>query len=115
MGDRNLQVAAPRKNQLQRIALTTTGANTALDARVLGIGWVRVKVVTCNVQLYFTDASGDAVVLDAATGDTCGYPLLAGQWEDFYLTGKEQFVAWDADGTGALYIVRAGVERTGKR
>lgn len=111
---RDLEVCAPQKNQIQRIDVTTTAANTALIAGVKGIGWIRVKAVTANVQLYFSTSGSDAVALDAASGDTCGWPLLAGQSEDYYIT-NESNVAWDADATGQLYICRAGINRTGQR
>lgn len=109
-----LQVSPPKKSRIQRITVSTAGAATALDVGVKGVGWVRVKAVTANVQLYFGTSGSDSVVLDAATGDTCGWPLLAGQTEDYYLT-KETHLVWDADGAGALYVARAGIERTGQR
>ncbi len=114
MGDRNLQVAPPRKGQIQRITVSTTGANTALDPAVLGVGWVRVKAITANVQFYFSKLDTDVVTLNAATGNECGYSLLAGQSEDYYLTNETRFV-WDADAAGTIEIFRSGVERAGKR
>ena len=110
----DLLVAPPRKNRIQQITVSTTGAATALIAGVLGLGWVRVKAVTANVQLYFSTSGSDSVLLNAASGDTCGWPLLAGQTEDYFLTNETHLV-WDADGAGSLYVVRAGQERTNFR
>lgn len=114
MDSHAIQVAPPRKGQVQRITISTTGATTALDAAVLGIGWVRVRARGANVQFFFTTASGDSVTLDAATGANCGWSLQNGQAEDYYLT-NEAYIAWDADAGGFIDIMRAGRERTGKR
>jgi hypothetical protein len=103
----------PRKNFTQRIAVTTTGAATALEANIVGAGKVRVKAVGAEVQFYFGGGS-DSVVQDATgAGDTVGYTLLAGESEDFYI-GSQTHIVWDASGAGFIVLLRAGKERTGR-
>lgn len=113
MGDRNFIVRAPHSLKIQRITVSSTGATTALLTTLAGLGWVRVKAITANVQFFFTTDSGASVVLDAADGATCGWTLLAGQSEDYELT-NETHIAWDADGTGQIMLCRAGGERGGR-
>lgn len=109
-----LQVPPPRKGRIQRIAVTTTAATTALGSVVSGMGWVRVRARGANVQFFFTNSGADTCDIDAATGNTCGWPLMNGQAEDYYLS-NETHIAWDSDGVGFIDIMRAGQERTGKR
>lgn len=104
---------APRKNHIQRIAVTTTGAATALNENLLGVGKVRVKAVGAQVDFYFGIGT-DSVTLDAAgSGDTVGWTLVAGDEADFWLT-SETHIVWDASGAGQLVLMRAGKERVGK-
>lgn len=106
------EVPPPRDGKLQKITLSTTAARTALNAVVLGTGWVRVKVVGCDVDLLF-GSSTVAIPTQGAVGVSgVGYPLLDGTWEEFYLT-SDTHVAWDATAAGVLVIWRAGRERVG--
>lgn len=103
----------PKKNKVQRIAVTTTGAATALNENLVGNGKIRVKAVGAEVQFYFGGGL-DTVTQDATgSGDTVGWSLLAGECEDFYIT-SETHIVWDASGAGFLVLMRAGRERTGR-
>lgn len=108
------EVPPPRDGKLQKITVSTTGATTPLHANILGVGWVRVKAITANVELYFTTNSGATPPTYGAAGTSgVGYPIQAGTWEEFYIT-SDTYVSWDADAAGLLVLWRAGRERTGK-
>ena len=94
-----------KKDRMQRIAVTTTGAATALNSNILGNGWVRVQAKTANVQCYF--GSGlDTVTLDeASTTANMGFTIAAGTWQDYYLTNETHFV-WDADAAGFVELLK---------
>lgn len=103
----------PKKNHVQRIAVTTTGAATALGENLLGYGKLRVKAVAAEVQFYFGIGT-DVVTQDTVgSGNEVGWSLLAGQEGDFLLT-SETHIVWDASGAGFLVLMRAGKERIGK-
>jgi hypothetical protein len=107
------EVAPPRDGKGQRIAVTTTGARTALAATVVGVGWLRVKALDANIDFLFGGESV-AVPTYGATGSTgVGYTLEAGTWEEFYIT-DDTHISWDADANGTLVLWRAGRERTGR-
>jgi hypothetical protein len=107
------EVLPPRDNKGQKIAVTTTGARTALASTVVGAGWIRVKAITANVDILFGGAAV-AIPTYGATGTTAvGYPIAAGTWEEFYIS-DDAYVAWDADASGTLVLWRMGRERTGK-
>jgi hypothetical protein len=110
-------VSPPSEGHTQRIAVSTTGARTALADTVKGVGWVRVKAVGAEVQLQFGGAAVAIPELNATAMDgTAGWSLLDGEAEDYYLSGKEgdSHVAWDASGAGFLVIMRAGRKRSGQ-
>lgn len=101
------EVKPPRDNKGQKIAVSTTGARTALASHLLGPGWIRVKAVTANVDILFGNASV-AIPVHGATGSTgVGYPILAGTWEEFYIT-NDTYISYDADANGVLAIWRLG-------
>lgn len=118
------KVLPPYKNRGQRIAVTTTGVTTQLTAfdtatsvGITGMGWVRVRARMASgtgVQFYFTSNGSDSCVFDA-TDSTAGWSLPSGVAEDFFLSGKETHIAWDADGNGFIDIWRLTQERTGIR
>jgi hypothetical protein len=105
------EVVPPRAGTVQRIAVSTTAANTALDERLRGLGWIRVKAITANVELFFNkDVATTPPVLGAVGVGAIGYPILAGTWEEFFIN-DDTHVAWDASATGELVILRCGTER----
>jgi hypothetical protein len=105
------EVVPPRVGTVQRITVSTTGATTELDDRLKGIGWLRVKAITANVELLFTtDAELTPPVLGAVGVGTVGYPILAGTWEEFFIS-NDTHVSWDASAAGELVIMRCGMER----
>lgn len=107
------EVPPPRDGKLQKITVGTTGDRTALASSILGTGWVRVKAVTANVDILFGSDTVPIPTHGAAGTDDVGYPILAGTWEEFYIT-SDTHVSWDADAAGLLVLWRAGRERTGK-
>lgn len=94
-----------KKDRMQRIAVTTTGAATALNANILGVGWVRIQAKTANVQCYFGGASDTVTLDETTTTANMGFTVAAGTWVDFYLTSETHFV-WDADGAGFVELLK---------
>ena len=110
-------VNPPRQGGTQRIAVSTTGARTALADNVKGVGWIRVKAVGAQVDLQFGDVNVVIPAINSVAADgTMAWSLLDGEAEDYYLSGatKDSHVAWDASAGGFLVIMRAGRERTGQ-
>lgn len=108
-------VNPPRSGTTQRIAVSTTAARTALQDNVVGYGWIRVKAIGAQVDLQFGDVTVVLPAVNSVTNDgTMAWSLLDGEAEDYYLSGKDTYVAWDATGAGYLVITRAGRERTGQ-
>lgn len=116
MSEGNDFIYMPRfgAKDVQRIALTTSGGNTALEEHLAHVGWLRITVVGCNVQAVGTNSDSDAVVFGAttSTADDVGTPLLNGANYEFYNTYSR--IAWDADGSGYMVITRSGRKRTGQ-
>ena len=100
------EVLPPREGTTQWITVGTTGDVTEIDARLQGLGWLRVKAITANVCLFFTTDDG----VTPPTYGTSGYPLLAGTWEEFWIS-NDTHIAWDADASGSLVLLRCGMER----
>ncbi len=102
---------APKPGKGQRIAVTTTGTRTALESTIAGMGWVRVFAKTADVQLTFGLVSDTIPVLDSTTQSEVGYSVAAGTYHDFWLSGKETHVLWDASAAGFLELHKLGEGR----
>lgn len=115
MNQMEQDVLPPIEGKLQKIAVTTTGAVTALHDNIRNTTRqrvvVRVKAVTANVEIFFTTSGSDTPPTYGASGTTgVGYPILAGTWEEFTIS-TETHIAWDADASGLLVLLRCGMER----
>ena len=94
-----------KKNSVQRIAVTATGAATAIREDLRGPGWVRVKAVGADVQCYF-GLTGDTVTLNETSSVAAqGWDILDGQAEDFLLTSETHLV-WDATAAGYVVLMK---------
>jgi hypothetical protein len=107
------EVTPPRDGKGQKITVSTTGARTALDATVLGVGWLRIKAVTADVDILLGGEDVAIPTYGAAGTSGVGYPISAGTWEEFYIT-SDTHISWDASAAGLLVLWRMGRERTGK-
>ncbi len=107
----------PKSGGGQRIAVTVTGARTALDATLSKAGWIRVIAEGCNIDVVFGVVGTTIPTFAAASGSendpAVGYPIKSGTYHDFWITKAITHVCWDSDATGTLYLCRAGRERTG--
>lgn len=109
MSNMDQVVYAPKTALIQRIALTSTGARTALAAAILAMGWIRVHVRGTTAQIVFGDNDDTIPVMDDTTAR--GYHIADGTYHDFWITGKDTHILHDAAGNGFLDIYRAGQER----
>ena len=91
--------------------MTTTGARTALDSDILPMGWIRVHCRGTAAQVVFGSVTDTVPVLDSTTAAEIGYHLADGSYHDFWITGKDTHILWDAAGNGFIDIYRAGQER----
>lgn len=95
-----------KKGTVQRIATTATAGNTALRDDLKGPGWVRIKAVDCNAQVFLSSDDADAVTMDEAANEAeMGWDLLDGQTEDFYMTSETRIV-WATDADGYLVVMK---------
>lgn len=104
---------APRPGYVQRIAISTTPGNTALDADLAGNGKLRVKAMGAEGQFLFGDGTAAVVLNQTGSGNDVGWSLAAGDGEDFFLTNQTH-IAHVGSAAGFLVIYRAGKERIGK-
>ncbi len=104
----------PRELGQQRIAVTTTGARTALAANILGSGWVEVKAMGTEIDFQFGSSNTMTIPIKDATGSdaTVGHSLAAGQSDHVYITSVDTFIAYDAAGNGFLEIRKSGQKKT---
>ncbi len=108
------RVSPPVNGKVQRIAVNTSSASTALLAGLAGSGWLRVTAVGADVDLLFGTASEPAIVKNqTGGGNGVGHTLIAGQSQDFYNPGSAySSVIAIASAAGFLVITRAGRDRT---
>lgn len=105
---------APPASSVQRIAISATGAVTALGAGLTGTGWIRVLADGADVDVLFGPSTLSAPTFQATgTGATVGYTVKNGTYHDFYNTGVNTHVGWDASGAGFLTLAWSGRRRTG--
>lgn len=85
-----------------QVAVTSTAAATALPAHFLE-GWVQVKCLTGDCRLLFGTA---ATVVDATatSGVTFGYPMGAGEKEDWELKRGQTHIICDSTTTATIEV-----------
>lgn len=111
MSNMDQVVYAPKADKHQRIAMTTTGARTALLAAFLTMGWVRVHARGGYAQVVFGDVDDTIPVLDSVTAGEVGYHIADGTYHDFWVTGQDTHILWDGSAAGFIDLYRAGQER----
>lgn len=105
-------IPAPTDGKVQRIAVSTTAALTALATSLVGMGWLRIKAVGADVDFILGTSGAPAIVKDQAGSSAgVGYTLQAGQAEDFFNPGAYTHISWDASAAGFLVITRSSRER----
>lgn len=105
-------IPCPVDGKVQRIAVTTTAALTALATSLVGMGWLRVKAVGADVDFIFGTSGAPAIVKDqVGSSSGVGYTLQAGQAEDFFLPGAYTHISWDASGSGFIVLTRSSRDR----
>ncbi len=103
---------APVPGGSQRLAVSATGARTALIAAIKKMGWIRCYAKGADIDVNFGSVTDTIPVVDSVTDDgTIGYTIVAGTYHDFWINGAHTHVLWDATAAGFLMITRAGQER----
>lgn len=107
------QIHPPRELCTQRYAVTTSAvAAVALPANIVGSGWIRVYAITADVDYKIGPSTMTTVVKDATgNGATVAPTLVAGTYEDVYLTG-DTHITFVGSTTGFLVVRKSGQKKT---
>lgn len=100
-------VSPPRAGKVQQVAVTTTGANTALNTAFPG-KWVFVYCVTGSAYFLFGPSTMSVVDAGASSGATLGKYITAGEGYSFLLDTTDTTISCDSAASATLEISLSG-------